>query len=496
MNAKRTLAVLLTSLMLIPTMAACSDTPVETPDTTVPAETTTAPVETEPRETERHEIKDDLPADLKLSGKTVNFFIATEAVYDNYVMGNDEKKGDVINEAVVTRNTNVQEQLDFVFKASRNAETLDTVGPAVSSLIMAGDSTYDVFLAQQCRITGLVSQKLFYNAFDLKYVNFDQPWWLNNFMEEVTLGTSYRPLMVSDFNTGTIEAIRANIFNKDLYRDLYGDPDELYKEVLEGKFTFDRMNELVAGAFKDLNGNGKTDVDDQLGLLTWALQAAVDPFVYSGEIGFTTRDKDGYIQLNMISDEAVALCEKLCAFFYQPAVSSAAGKNPSEFFKSGSVLFMGNGTFGSCSGLRDMEDDYGILPHPKMTEDQETYYSLVHDTSLLTGVSIASKNLDIVGAVLEALAAESYRRVTPAYYESALKLKYARDDISSQMIDLIKENMTTNFIYAYTNSLNGIGHIYRTLVTKNNIEYVSTVQSKLPAAEASLAELVKAFKGE
>ncbi|MBE6559670.1 MAG: hypothetical protein E7662_00985 [Ruminococcaceae bacterium] len=497
MNAKRILAALLASLMLVPALAACSDEGAGTPaDDTTAADVTTEPAETEPRETERHEIKDDLPKDLKLGGKTINFFIATEAVYDNYVMGSDEKAGDVVNEAVRLRNNNVQEQLGFVFKASRNSETLETVGPAVSSLILAGDSTYDAFLAQQCRITGLVSQKLFYNGYDLKYVNYEQPWWLNNFMDELTLGTSYRPLLVSDFNTGTIEAIRANIFNKDLYRDLYGDPDALYQEVLDGKFTFDRMNELVAGAYKDLNGNGKTDVDDQLGLLAWALQASVDPFVYSGEIGFTTRDKDGYIQLNMISEEAVALCEKLCAFFHQPAVSSAAGKNPANFFVSGNILFMGNGTFGSCSALRDMEDDYGILPHPKMTETQETYYSLVHDTSLLTGVSIASKNLDVVGAVLEALAAESYRRVTPAYYESALKLKYARDDVSSQMIDLIKSNMTTNFIYAYNTSLNAIGHIYRTLVTKNNVEYVSMVQSKLPAAEASLAELVKTFKGE
>jgi len=496
-NAKRILASLLAVLMLLPALASCSGDPAETPstDTTAPADTTT-PAETEPRETERHEIRDDLPETLNYDGRICRIYVGTQTTFDRYVMGSEDAAGDVVNEAVFTRNLNVQEQLNFTLEAATFNDSLETIGPSITKLVQANDSTYDFFMGQQCRITGLVSQHMFVNAYELDHINFEQPWWLNNFMDELTLGTKYRYLVVSDFNTNTIEGIRANIFNKNLYEKLYGDPNELYQEVLDGKFTFDRMNTLVAGAYADLNGNGQTDLDDQLGLLTWSLQAAVDPFVYSGEIGFTTRDADGFIQLNMQTEEAAALAEKLCAFFYQPAVSFNAGKNPAEFFVSGNILFMGNGTFGSCSSLRDMEDDYGILPHPKLTEDQDSYYSLVHDTTLLTGVPVTCANLDMIGAVLEALAAESYRRVTPAYYETALKVKYARDDISSQMIDLIKGTMTTNFIYTYTNSLNGIGHIYRTLVTANSTNYVSHMKKLLPAAEKSLAELVKTFKGE
>ena len=101
----------------------------------------------------------------------------------------------------------------------------------------------------------------------------------------------------------------------------------------------------------------------------------------------------------------------------------------------------------------------------------------------------------MVGAVLEAMNAESYRRVTPAWYESALKLKYSRDDITSQMVDLIRDSMTTNFIYAYSATLNNLGMVYRTLAQTASTDYVSTVTSRLPAAEKALADLVAIFKG-
>ena len=163
-NAKRILSALLASLMLLPTLAACSDEGAGTPadDTTVAdtaADTTTA--ETEPRETERHEIKDDLPADLKFDGRTFTMYVGNQSTYDNFVMGVEEKEGDIVNDAVWERNLNVQEQLDFVLKADPYAMAYNTIAEGVSTLILAGDSTYDVFLGHQYGMATLVSRKMF-----------------------------------------------------------------------------------------------------------------------------------------------------------------------------------------------------------------------------------------------------------------------------------------------------------------------------------------------
>ena len=146
-----------------------------------------------------------------------------------------------------------------------------------------------------------------------------------------------------------------------------------------------------------------------------------------------------------------------------------------------------------------MEDDFGFLPQPKYSENQKDYFSLVHDQALLSCVSASSQNMDMAGAVLEALAAESYRRVTPAWYETALKVKYARDDISSQMVDLIRASMNTNFLFAYNSTfygLNGLGMLYRDLITNNSNAYTSTATSRLPASQKKLDELIDAYKAQ
>ena len=494
MNAKRIFAALLASLMLIPAMAACSDSPAEGTDTS--AADTTVPAETEPRETERHEIKDDLPADLKFDGRTFGVYIGTQAVYEGFYAGTEEKAGDVVVEAVWERNTKVEERMGAKLNMISYNMDYKNIGGAITTLILAGDSSYDIYLGSQYGMTALVSQKMFVNGYELPHVNFEQPWWMNGFMDEIALGKDYRFLLASDYNTQTIAYARALFFNKTLYEKIYGDPNELYKEALEGKWTLDRLNTLVSGAYSDLNGNGTVDTTDQLGFITNQLLSTTDGFVYGSEVSFTTRDQDGFIQLNMINDDAIALLDKLNAFFHQTAVNTQSGGKEVSIFSEGNSLFCGNATLNNATGLRDMENDFGYLPNPKIYAEQEAYHSVVHDTHHLTGVSITSKDLTFTGAMLEALSAESYRVVTPAWYESALKLKYARDDISSQMIDMIKDSMSTNFIFAYNSSLNGIGQVYRSLITNKSTDYVSTVQSKLPAAQASLENLIKTFKGQ
>ena len=113
---------------------------------------------------------------------------------------------------------------------------------------------------------------------------------------------------------------------------------------------------------------------------------------------------------------------------------------------------------------------------------------------LLGAISGASQNLDITGAVLEALGSETYRSVTPAWYETALKVKYSRDDISAQIIDIIHDSMTTDFIYAYNASLSKIGVVMRTLVGNNSTDYISAVTGLETAVSTQLAGIVEAYE--
>ena len=71
--------------------------------------------------------------------------------------------------------------------------------------------------------------------------------------------------------------------------------------------------------------------------------------------------------------------------------------------------------------LRDMKSDYGIIPMPKLDENQSEYSVFCHDGSSVFALPSTCRKADAASAVLEAMAAETYRTVTPAYFEIALE---------------------------------------------------------------------------
>ncbi|MCL2816307.1 MAG: hypothetical protein FWD23_17065, partial [Oscillospiraceae bacterium] len=88
-----------------------------------------------------------------------------------------------------------------------------------------------------------------------------------------------------------------------------------------------------------------------------------------------------------------------------------------------------------------METDFGILPPPKYNEQQENYYVAVDPwcTSAVS-VPITVGDKEKTGLILETLAYESRYILLPAYYDINLKTKFARDEESGAMIDIILNN--------------------------------------------------------
>ena len=76
-----------------------------------------------------------------------------------------------------------------------------------------------------------------------------------------------------------------------------------------------------------------------------------------------------------------------------------------------------------------MESDveFGILPMPKVEESQESYYAGSGDNPVV--IPITNNNMDRTGMIVEAMSAEGYRRVQPAYTETVMKERYATERI-------------------------------------------------------------------
>ncbi|MBQ3126179.1 MAG: hypothetical protein IJC15_03840, partial [Clostridia bacterium] len=137
-----------------------------------------------------------------------------------------------------------------------------------------------------------------------------------------------------------------------------------------------------------------------------------------------------------------------------------------------------------------------IIPYPKYDEAQESYYSLVQDTASTTMIPITNSQIEATCAVLEAMSAENYRTVIPQYYEVALKVKYARDSQSSQMIDIIHDTAMTDFGYAYNASVSKVGVVMRTILGSSNVNAASIFAATERVSGKMLAKLLPVLSGE
>jgi len=486
-------AALLACLTVLPAFASCSEQTADTPDTAPVTEAETAAE----GENARLNVKDSLPETLNYEGKDFNIYVGLRSSNERFYAGPEEETGDPIDDAVVERNLLVAERLNINLKQTGFEETWDTIPNSISKIVLSNDAAYDFFMGQQAGVCTLITEDLFVNAFDVDHLDFDQPWWNDNYMSELSVGNAYRYFLMGDYNMDAMRLTRSVFFNKTLYADQKGDADQMYQEVLDGKWTIDRMIELSREFSVDLNSNNQTDADDQLGFSSVGTTSCVDALVYGTDIAFTQRDENGFISLSMMSDDAVTLAEKINQLFYQDGTifSTPNDTENQKLFMSGRLLFLGNASLGAALSLRDMQDAFGYLPYPKFDEEQTGYRSLVHDTVLLGVIPVSAADPSMTGAVLEALNAESYRRVVPAYYENGLKIKYSRDMISTQMIDLIHDSVTTNFIYAYNYALNGIGNMYRELVAQHSSNVASTVKRLEKPANKKLEKILDAFIG-
>jgi hypothetical protein len=229
---------------------------------------------------------------------------------------------------------------------------------------------------------------------------------------------------------------------------------------------------MAKDKYQDLNRNATADVGDFFGLI---MDGTFGNALYTGAGLDTISRKGGEYELTLDSEQSLNLIEKYASLFgdRKQYLNDLNGKESWEIdiFKAGNCIFQPSTIAGTIS-LRDMEDDYAILPIPKWDEAQEEYYTACN-TWLPSGVAVP-KNCSIVddlGLVLETMAYYSQEMVTPAVYEITLQGKVSRDDNSTKMLDIIYSSAAFDFVTAF--NFADLGNILREMVTGDQQNFVS-----------------------
>jgi len=140
-----------------------------------------------------------------------------------------------------------------------------------------------------------------------------------------------------------------------------------------------------------------------------------------------------------------------------------------------------------------MKSDFGILPMPKYDENQKNYMSHSYDGASIFAVPVSASDYEFSGAMLDGLSAESKYTVIPAFYDLKLMTKVTRDNDSAEMLDIIRQDMTYDFAYVHTMSLDYIFSMFGDMIGTKNNTFASTYERKAKSLEKLLENLLKNY---
>ena len=492
MKHRRIITMLLCMLLLA---SACgkgaSDNESKT-ENTVAQDTETVPAETE---ITRENTPDNLPSDLKFNGETVVFHVRGDqsCIEDFYV---EELTGEPVNDATYQRNITVSDRLN-VNIAVAVGESWENYTRTVSDIrasIQAGDGSYDAVAGWSACIPSLSVEGLFLDLQTIPYLDLEMPWWNQSCRTELVIA-NHLYFMTGDITKLSILPMYVYVFNQKVAQDQ--DIENPYTVVNEGRWTLDYVRAQTSDMANDLNGDGKMDETDVYGLATF-YPNPMDCYMQSARVSMIDRDEDDLPVLNVDKERMATLVEKVYALcFENPGAFVDSGDsraNSVAMFKEDRALYTTLTMQFVGIELTEMESDFGILPFPKFDESQKEYGTRVQDALTLLSIPIDCKKTDVTGAVMEAIAAENYRKVTPALFDVTMKRKYSRDPESAAMIDLIQQSVLINFECIYNGSIGTPWDTLRVLMSKKSSDFASYWAKQEKTVEKALSKAVEKIR--
>lgn len=394
----------------------------------------------------------------------------------------EEENGDILNDATYKRNMYLEDNFGFTINAGISADASLT---EINTLILAGDDTYDAYFPMGRQAASAAQSQLLMDLNTLKYLDLDAECWNQMFLDSLTFGDK-QYYAAGAISTNSYDAVRVFMFNKDLLSELQ--LEDPYQLVRDGKWTFDKFNELAVNGASDINGDTTMSLDDQWGM---AWQESIGGMIFYFGMGETiaSTDENGYPTISVGSERSIEVYDRISAMLQnKQAYYIGADTDILAIFSEGRSLFFTE-VLEACNRLRSSEVNFGVIPSPKYDESQENYIQYV-DAWCISPivVPVNTSNADRTGFIIQAMAEASAKFLTDPYYDLVLTGKALRDDESAEMLDIIVNNFVMDSTDMYQWS--GFKDTFRKGMASGS-DLSSILAANLSPLEAAIQETIE-----
>lgn len=360
----------------------------------------------------------------------------------------DGYTGDIVNDALFTRNATVERRLNCnIEQLTVSSGGLDTykIGQYVVTQMQSGLHEYDLALASTYSNIIRTVDNAWVDLRTCPNINFTKNYWSQLYNEQISIGGS-QYMVTGAASLSFYREIYVTFMNETMLKNGIDAPD-IFQVIKDGKWTIEYQKQLASKYYDDTNGNGK-DEFDTFGFVVNSYDG-VDPYWSSCEISMISKNASNLYELDLDRERLSNTADLLIDLFTSEGAwadrsHKLEGFATEVFAQERALMTTARLVSVEDVALREMTDTYLVLPVARYSEDQDEYYSFLHDTFLSYAVPNtcpSEEDLDEITAFLEVLASESYRSVTPAYYEMALKAKYVSAPETVELLDYITQHV-------------------------------------------------------
>ena len=404
------------------------------------------------------------------------------------IMTEGQETGDTFNDLIYARNRAVEEKYNI--KISGESDEYTNVNAMLKKCVTSGDTAYDLYYSN-CYATQLASGGYLYILNELPNLDLSKPWWDTAALKGMSVGGKVY-MVTGDISPTSLLTSSCLVFNKNLFSN--NDMEFPYALASEGKWTLDKLVTMCKGLTSDMNGDGKYTLgDDLFSFSSWMCDSPYSLF-YGAGATLSARGSDDIPYIEWDVEKISAVYAKMYELIIEQesyfVTDSAQYETTYQNFSNGNAYFCEITLQKIDMFLRDMKDDYGILPIPKWDEAQTEYLSCVNGAGGFVVVPNNAPDAERTGMIFEALAAGAYDTVTPSLYEVITKTKNVRDAESGEMVELIIRNRVYDPFYI--NLITGYSFAQSMLQGKKT-DVASTLAKEEKGAVKAFDKMIAAY---
>ncbi|MBO4797527.1 MAG: hypothetical protein J5494_01965 [Candidatus Methanomethylophilaceae archaeon] len=363
--------------------------------------------------------------------------------------------GEVINDAVFNRNLQTESRFNLKIEMVMPSDSIDR---ELSKLVMGGETTIDLAYGTATNLGDVLTFGYARDLKELPYMDFTKLYWYPLAVEGLSC---YNRLFMtpSDITVDAMELTYVVYFNKRILGEY--DMEDPYRLVDENRWTLSQFLSMIRQVSKDLNGDGVMDKSDLYGIGTFEGRRVgnfMNLLIGTGQF-ITTQGPDGERVISLDGTRVQSLIDTVGAVLKDGSVAldnmhylaseGWSNQESSPFFAEGHELFRQAAIQDMQTILREMQDDFGVLPNPKLDEEQESYYHRAHPFTGMFVVPSTIPDPERAGAVFTYMTWLSNRMVLPAFYDVTIKQKRTRDPDAERMLDLVRDTVYYDFSDVY-----------------------------------------------